>query len=47
MSLEWRQWPADIADANRRLDALYAGGLGRDFPGEPMRSHRPLRGGAA
>jgi hypothetical protein len=44
---EWRQWPADIADANRRLDELYAGGLSRDFLGEPMRSHRSPRGGAA
>jgi hypothetical protein len=44
---EWRQWPADIADANRRLDELYSAGLSRDFLGEPMRSHRSPRCGAA
>jgi hypothetical protein len=37
---EWRQWPREIADANRQLDALYAGGLGRNFIGESARSCR-------
>jgi hypothetical protein len=44
---ERRRWPAAIADANRRLDALYAAGLSRDFGGEPTRSHRPPVGGNA
>ena len=44
---EWRQWPSDIADANRELEALYAGGLSRDFLGEPTRSHRPPQTGVA
>ena len=44
---EWRKWPRDIADANRRLEALYAGGLSRSFQGEPTRSHRHPESGAA
>jgi hypothetical protein len=44
---EWRRWPAEIADANRRLDALYAAGLGRDFLGPPTRRRRRPEGGAA
>jgi hypothetical protein len=44
---EWRQWPAEIADANRQLETLYAGGLSRDFLGVPTRSRRPRRGGIA
>ena len=32
---EWLRWPAEIAEANRRLDALYADGLRRDFLDEP------------
>ena len=42
---ERRQWPSDIADANR-LDALYAGGVSRSFRGEPTRSHRHPEAGA-
>ena len=38
---ERRQWSADIADANRRLDALYDAGLSRDFAGARTASHRP------
>ena len=33
-----RQWPLHLADATRRLDALYAQGLSRNFLNEP----RPL-----
>jgi hypothetical protein len=44
---ESHQWPSDIADANRRLDALYDAGLSRDFRGEPTRSHRHPQGGRA
>jgi hypothetical protein len=43
---EWRRWPAEIAEANRALDALYADGLSRDFLGEPTRvSPQPQGGG--
>lgn len=42
---EWRQWPSDIADANRRLDALYAAGLNRSFRGGPTLSHRHAEAG--
>jgi hypothetical protein len=43
---EWRRWPSEIADANRRLDELYTAGLSRDFLGVPTRCRRP-EGGAA
>jgi hypothetical protein len=44
---ELLRWPAEIADANRQLDALYADGLGRDFRGEPSRWARPPQSGVA
>jgi hypothetical protein len=44
---EWGRWPAEIADANRRLEALYAAGLSRDFLGEPTRRRRRPEGGTA
>lgn len=44
---ERRRWSADIADANRRLDALYDAGLSRDFVGAATPSHRPPVGGFA
>ena len=39
---EWRQWPPEITEANRRLEELFAGGLSRSFRGEPTWSHRHL-----
>jgi len=44
---EWRRWPAEIADANRGLEVLYAAGLSRDFQGVPTRRRRRPEGGAA
>jgi hypothetical protein len=44
---EWRRWPAEIAEANRAVDALYAAGLSRDFLGTPTRRRRRPQGGAA